>query len=278
MTLKTSTIFALLASFVASAALGGCRAPQGCTSTPEVSVPSPATDARILRRPLLRMTESGSWGTRIQSAGIPTFTLYEDGLVVFADGTGDAARAMQVQLSREQAYALADHANDLIGDLSPQIEASTASDQPEVTIGVTHQGRIYSVRVYGFGEGKVPAAFLELHQELQRYTHADAKPWQPDELEVVMHRAKEDLSDAARPWPSALPVPPQGAREPRPRVLGRNGTEIRQPIRYRVPGELEADLEEALATAGDEPTPYVWGDDVWFVRTERVIPAREYFW
>lgn len=231
---------------------------------------------RILRRPVLRMNEHGAWGTRIHNAGIPTFSLYEDGLLIYAHGQGENAKAMQVRLSPDEVYALVDLANAKIGDLPPDIRASQATDQPEAAIGVTHEGRIYQVRVYGFApeDSSIPAAFVELHEKLQSYTHPKAQPWQPDELEVVLWR-RNDLKIAAQPWPDTLPLPPEDAREPRARPTGREGT-IQQSIRYRVDGELEAALDEVLPDPSELKT-FAWRGSAWLVRTERVVPSMGWY-
>ena len=249
-----------------------------CSSSPTTQcsqAPSPDY-ARELREPVLRLSEHGAWGTPLQDAGIPEFTLYADGLVVFARGEGSDAQAMQARLSLEETYALVDHANAALGELPALTQLSTATDQPAAGIGVTHQGRIYNVGMYGFGsEGtEAPSAFTELRNRLAAWDHADAEPWTPDELDVVLYRVDEARST---PWPTALPMPPADAREPRERTLGRNGKTIRQPIRYRVPGSLEGALNDAIAR-NDEGLVVPWNGGHWRVRVERVVPARTWFW
>jgi hypothetical protein len=280
MTAKTLLFASVLVSW--GALLGGCRAGSTSSGTTDPESTASASDAagcertgRVLRRPVVRMDEHGAWGTPIQSAGIPTFSLYEDGLLVYAHGQGENAKAMQVRLSPDEVYALVDLANAKIGALPPDIRVSQASDQPEAAIGVTHEGRIYHVRVYGFDpeQSSIPAAFVELHDKLQSYTHPQAQPWQPDELEVAVWR-RDDLKSEAQAWPDALPLPPEDAREPRARALGRKS--IPQPIRYRVDGEFEAALDDVLPAPG-ELQAFAWRGSAWMVRTERVVPAMGWY-
>jgi hypothetical protein len=272
---QQARFFAALA--LAGSLVAGCSAPSSTTEhTTTVPCDVALPRARVLRQPVLRLSEHGDWGAPIQGAGIPTFSLYEDGLVVYAEGEGDDARPMQAHLSPEEVYALVDLANAKIGELPEQVSVVTATDQPLASIGVTHGGRIYSVNVYGFGEPGTPEAFTELHDMLRDFTRPDAEPWQPDELDVVLYR-KSDLEKDAKPWPSALPLPPTDSREPRLRVIGRKPTEIQQPIRYRIDGELEPELGRVLPPA-EQQQAFQWRGTAWLVRTERVLPARTFYW
>ena len=273
--IRLVTSFALLGAVTSNTA--ACGTPSSTRCEPSVAPGNVAPpEGRTLRRPVLRLSEHGDWGSPTQHAGIPTFTLYEDGLVVYADGTGESAKAMQARLSEQEVYALVEMANDKIGELPPRVRVSQATDQAEATIGVVYHGRIYSVGVYGVGQSGTPEVFSELQKLLQEYKHPQAEPWQPDELEVVVYR-KDDLRRTAKTWPAELPQPPQDAREPRPLRAGRSKTAYQQPIRYRVDGELEARLAEVLPPAGDMQA-FRWRDTAWLVRTERVVPARTFFW
>lgn len=275
----------------AASLLGACssaRAPQ--TTTPAAS--ADATDcggacgaeALPLRQPVLRLTESGDWGSPVQESGVPTFTLYEDGLVIFADGMGADAKPMQARLSADEVDAMVELANESLGALPKRIRAAHGTDQAEAGIGVVYGGRIYSVSVYGFtADGSaepdadpIPPAFVELHRRLQTFTADNAEPWTPDELVVSLFR-RDDLGDEAKPWPQALPQPPADAREPNPRVIGRSGKTVQQAIRYRVSGKLEAKLAKQLPNATSLET-VKWRGTAWLVRTERVVPQLTYFW
>lgn len=272
----------LAASLLILTALGGCH--QSATRCPEPTATSSAptatdSSAHILREPVLRLTQSGGWGQQLQEAGIPEFTLYADGLVLFARGEGASATAMQARLSVEDTAALLDRAHAALGSMPPQTHLVSHTDAAEATIGVTHGGRIYAVNMYGFGEqdADAPEAFTELRGLLQSWDHPDAEAWTPDELEVVLYR-RDELEGSEHAWPSALPRPPAGAREPAPRPLGgRSKTMIQQPIRYRVSGDLEAALASTLPDPKGQDG-VAWNGSTWLVRYERVVPARTWFW
>ncbi len=269
------------ASLLLLSTLAGCHR----AAAPAPTCPEPLTaatqpeDARPHRQPLVRLSEHGTWGQALQHTEVPEFTLYDDGLVVFARGVGEEAVAMQARLSKEDTYALLDRVDAALGDLDENIELTTSTDAARASIGVTHNGRIYAVGVYGFGssDSEAPAKFSEMRDLLQAWDHPDAEPWTPDELEIVLYR-KEGAKSSARAWPQTLPPPPSDAREPRARPLGgRSKTMIQQAIRYRVSGALEPALARSLPSAEDGET-VAWNDTAWLVRYERVVPARTYYW
>lgn len=241
------------------------------------------TEGVAVRQPVLRLTEHGDWGST-QGSGVPSFTLYADGLAVFALGSGADAKAMQTRVSAEEVDAMVEMANERIGELPERIRAANSTDQAQAAIGVVHGGRIYSVSVYGFNSDGVsepsadpiPNGFLELHRTLKAFAAADAEPWTPDELVVSLYRRDERNGDA-QSWPAVLPLPPADAREPKPRVIGRSDKTIQQAIRYRVSGELEKELERVLPDPKSLQT-VEWRGTAWLVRTERVVPQRTYFW
>ncbi|MBL4684061.1 MAG: hypothetical protein JKY37_05690 [Nannocystaceae bacterium] len=237
--------------------------------------------------PLVRLSEHGQWGGSLQQAGVPEFTLYADGLVIFARGQGDSAQPMQARLSTKEAEAVLERANATLSSFPERTNLVSGSDAAEAAIGVTYEGRIYSVSMYGFGSGgaKAPEAFTELHNELVAWDHPDAEPWTPDELTIVMFRVDGAPSNA---WPKELPPPPNGSSEPPERAVGRDGASIRQPIRYRVPGNMEAvlgDIVPPLNATGidvdsDEryAATFAWSGAAWHARYQRVVPERMWFW
>ncbi len=243
----------------------------------ETHRPQPSsTPALELREPLVRLTQLGGWEGP-HDLEIPTFTLYADGLVIFARGEGDDARAMQVHLSKEETYALLDRANAALAELPERTRLLNATDQPMSTIGVTHQGRIYSVGMYGYGSDgaeDAPRAFTTLHETLEHWDHPDAVPWSPDELTISLFRVDDGRATA---WPEGLPQPPADAREPRERTLGRSGTTIRQPLRYRVSGTLEDPLTDAIPDPSEGRT-VAWNGALWRLRYHRVVPAEQWYW
>lgn len=276
----------LAAHLVLVTTLFGCQ--RGATVCPEPVAPAPTavagttpTDApaRIVRQPVVRLTESGAWGGALQQAGIPEFTLYADGLVVFAQGEGETAVAMQAQLSPQETYALVDRVDQTLGTLPEMLGATNSLDGATASIGVTRHGRIYSVHMSWPDDdsAETTRAFREVRDLLQAWDRDGGEPWTPDELEIVLYR-RDNLEGAVQPWPAELPPPPDGAREPRPRPLGgRSKTMIQQPIRYRVSGDLEASLNATLPDPKGQDG-VAWNGSQWLVRHERVVPARTWFW
>lgn len=277
--MKTIAAHLLLAT-----TLFGCqRGPSVCPEPP-AATPSPASTAvhergRIVRQPVVRLTESGAWGSALQQAGIPEFTLYADGLVVFARGEGEDAVAMQAKLSTRETYALVDRIDLVLGTLPTTVGATNSRDGATASIGVTRHGRIYVVRMSWPDDNHAASthAFRQARDLLQGWDRADAEAWAPDEVEIVLYR-RDRLEGSLVPWPSILPTPPDGAREPRPRPLGgRSKTMIQQPVRYRVSGDLAGGLTAALPDPKGQDG-LAWNGSVWLVRHEPVVPARTWFW
>jgi hypothetical protein len=261
--------------------LAGCHAATVpvCPEPPQAAV----AQAHGERQPLVRLQEYGSWGSTMQAAGVPEFTLYADGLVLFARGVGEDAEPMQARLSSEDTYALADRVSAALRDLPESNRLVEHTDAGQAAITVFDQDRVRTVGMYGFSEetrAGAPGAFAELRDELAAWDHPDAEPWTPDELMISMIRVDDAATDA---WPELLPQPPQGAREPRERVIGRSGTTIRQPIRYRVSGGLEQALAEVSPSkepSEDDPQSLglvTWNGATWHLRYQRVVPAQTWF-
>lgn len=114
--------------------LAGCHAATVpvCPEPPQAAV----AQARGERQPLIRLQEYGSWGSTMQAAGVPEFTLYADGLVLFARGVGEDAEPMQARLSSEDTYALADRVSAALRDLpeSNRLVEHTDAGQAAITV------------------------------------------------------------------------------------------------------------------------------------------------
>lgn len=276
---------------LAATLCAGCKPSNAAASAHPAAASTPAATATTPtpiaeRVPLLRLSEHGGWSSGILE--IPAFTLYDDGLVVFARGEGEHARAMQARLSKDETYALLDRAHAALGEMPETTHLIHGRDIRSASIGVTYGGRIYSVTMHGFEEDEdqpAPEAFAALHETLASWDAPDAEPWTPDELVIAMFRVDAEPTNA---WPDVLPPPPQGAREPRERVVTHGGTTIPQPIRYRVPGSLQASLSGSVPplradlAQDDVQALYArvieWNGASWHVRYDRVVPERTWFW
>ena len=242
------------------------------TNTPECTACA-WTEPRVARRPVLVLREMGGWGPDgYPQTGTPTFTLHDDGLVVYATGINEDSRAWQTRLSAEETEALVKSAEERLADLPDQVNLLTATDQPSIMFEL---GTGREVFVYGIDrEGKVPsfssehptppAGMVELYLELQQFSRADAEPWQPDELQVSMYR-HVDYEGPTRSWPQWLPRPPANSRRPSPKKYVKDV----ERIFYRVGPEFE----ESLAAFDEETTPVEVDGEIWFVHYRRVPPA-----
>jgi hypothetical protein len=286
-----STPFAFALSLCA---VVGCRstAPPAETTTPqEVALPDDGkvcasrqtcawSHGRVQRTPVLVLEEMGGWrASEYPQTGTPTFTLYEDGLVLFVEGAGAGARVRQAQLSPAEVEALTRDAHDKLDELPDRIATSEATDQPMVMIRLHTR----TVSVWGIDrEGKptsppgtprvgttgtVPAAFAELYASLRSFRTDGAQPWSPDEIAIRLHRHDAGESEAAA-WPSAVPLPPEGATEPPP--AGKPAHP--RPLQYRVDGALEDEVVDALEGLG-EPPIVRWSGKSWILRVSRVVPG-----
>jgi|GEM_PF-2003579 len=228
---------------------------------------------RAARRPVLVLREMGAWGPDgYPQTGTPTFTLHDDGLVVYATGTGEASRAWQTRLSAAETKALVKSAETRLAELDDHVSLVTASDQPSILFelgsgrrvsvyGIDRQGKVTSAGAPGMAP---PAELVELYLELQHFSRSDAEPWQPDALQVSMYR-HVDYEGPTRTWPQWLPRPPENSRRPSPEKYVKDV----ERIFYRVGPEFE----DALAAFGQETVPVEVDGEIWFVHYWRVPPA-----
>lgn len=267
-----------LCLLTASSACSTPASPQSSVSPSDADEPGPR--GRPFRTPVLELSHHGELGSPYYEvdAYVPEFILYEDGLVIYVEGEGKDARIRQAHLPADEVYTMLDHARDQLAAVPEPIVASTATDQPQASITLFHENQRTTVDAYGVdrqgastdAEVVIPAPFVALYRELQDFGHADAEPWQPDELEIVLWN-KDHVREAAAPWPEAVPLPPADARQPRPFHRPRGKAGYPRPIVFRVDGDAEATIGAALAELG-ETTPVEWNGHKWLVRARRVLP------
>lgn len=231
------------------------------------------TEPRVARRPVLVLREMGGWGPDgYPQTGTPTFTLHDDGLVVYATGTNDDSRAWQTRLSAEETEAMVKSAEARLADLPDDVKLSTATDQPSILFELGNGRRVFVWGIDRKGEATSapsphltpPAGMVELYLELQSFSRDGAEPWQPDELQVSMYR-HVDYEGPTRSWPQWLPRPPANSRRPSPKKYVKDV----ERIFYRVGPEFE----ERLAAFDEETVPVEVDGEIWFVHYWRVPPA-----
>ena len=273
---------ALLAFSLTLLTVACARRPAAAPATaPEVGTICAAdctpAQGRIERRPVLSLTDHGGFGSPYDHTDVPAFVLYADGRVLFVDGKGAEARVLQADLTEAEVGSMLARAASVLDDLPEHIADHVATDQPTAIFVVTHENRTRHTTLEGWDRGSMSAIAAKapelatLYAELLAFDHDDAVPWQPDELMVSMFNA-DDREAMAQPWPTAVPKPPPGARQPSDAHHPNGRRSYPLPITYRIDGRLEADATKALAALGDLPLVDHDGHK-WIVRTRRIVPG-----
>ena len=110
---------------------------------------------------------------------------------------------------------------------------------------------------------------VELYAQLRSYTHADAEPWQPDELQISMYKPAEYDGRAVQ-WPHWLPKPPAAARRAPPIEHAKTIEDVAR-IFFRVGPELEDALVAFEKKKGNRAVEL--DGEVWFFHHGPVPPA-----
>jgi hypothetical protein len=239
-------------------------------SRPTPTVAVPGLDG-LAHRPLFALDVVDPW--TIDSNEIPSFALYEDGLVLFLDG----GVLQEGYVPPWQAAAFADDvAGHGFADLLDQYDCSTGTDQPVVTISARSQGRWRVSSAEGVrlerAPGQVPpTAWVFALREALAMRPEGALPWEPD-VEVRLrdslhahHPPQDDIPHVAvpnaPPWPTDVPRPPPGFRVPASEAYA-----------YTVDGAFAASLYSFLEGHSEA----VVDGRVLSVRMRRLAPAAGY--
>jgi hypothetical protein len=191
-----------------------------CTGT-TVTVPSvPGVEVAgsnaLTHSPLVVM----SWGDGYdhgQRNCAPTFTLYEDGLVIYHRVEGDRLVPTQGNLGSAAATALL---HELVGYgllREPAFQyVLQAIDQPQTTIllrvGATwHRREVLGLGRYGEvndpSEEGAPPAFTATMRRLMSFEAINAEPWHAEQIEITLRSASIYPPGPVRPWPADVPAP-----------------------------------------------------------------------
>jgi hypothetical protein len=162
--------------------------------------------------PLIVLFERNPWLMSVGS-DFPTLVVYEDGRALFVSGDRQKARVMNGHVDPRAAVSLRD---ELVAggfmEAAADTTCSRATDQVTVEILVRRGASWKMASAYGIGkdgscEGRAPKAFVEAYRRLQKLGPAGAKPFEPDEIEVMIWGFEYARGEPI-PWPSDVPAPP----------------------------------------------------------------------
>jgi len=185
-----------------------CRVEGGLVTVTAAAPGSPASG-----EPLIVLYERNPWLMSVGS-DFPTVAVYEDGRVLFVEGKRGNERAMIGHLDARAAEALRD---DLVGAGFMGVPSDTdcakgVSDQVTVEVLVRRGAAWKMASAHGLGrdgscDGRSPKAFVEAYRRLLKLRPADAKPFEPEELDVQIWGFENALGKPV-PWPADVPAPP----------------------------------------------------------------------
>lgn len=162
--------------------------------------------------PLIVLFERNPWLMSVGS-DFPTVVVYEDGRALFVEGDGKKARAMIGHLDPRASVRLRDEmvAGGFL-EMAANTMCSRATDQTTVQILVRRGVSWRIASAYGIGkdgacEGRAPKAFLEAYRRLQKLGPSGARPFDPEEIEVMIWGFEYARGEPI-PWPSDVPAPP----------------------------------------------------------------------
>lgn len=246
------------------------------TATPSARPPGPTIEVAGLdglrHRPLIQLVERNPW-LMVIGSDVPTFVLYEDGLVIFRKGDERRGEHMRADLGRAGAAALAgDIARSGFFDLPRSTSVAHATDQPTVQVLVRDGLRWHLASVYGIGrDGKAlhgneeaAPAFTRTYRRLVTFDAPKAAPWNPEQIEVML--GDFSYAGSSVPWPSAIPRPKAPIQAPA------NGV-----FKHFIDGKYEDDVRALQAKARDTTAVEIDGHK-WSFGYRRCVPEEEYFY
>ena len=219
-------------------------------------------------RPIVIYEDVNAWSGSPE--GLPALTIYEDGLAIRA--TGKTITTGYVDGSIALGHCVA---QSLVG-LFPRIDASRATDQPEVSVRARVGNVWRSSTVVGLHAGDevtapnptvtVPRAFLDIRNTLINLPLRDEKPLVRADFNVTLHDDGVPSASASA-WPSGVPGPPAGL-VPDKRWVG-------SPRSYPLQGDAGASLQAFARSTHGYPVTTPAGDRV-SVMVELAIPDEAY--
>jgi hypothetical protein len=201
------------------------------------------------RKPVVLLYEYNPWAMVLGSDS-PTFALYDDGLLIFAQSNGEG-RAEYVSLvlsEKELADFIAALPVKQFYELRLDYELDSMTDQPTNVITVWNKEIWKAVRVYGNlqraeREGD-PRAFIEIYRKLKSYRDARAARWMPEKVELLIW----PFENAGTPlhWPKNWP----DTAHPTTKQRGSGKDSINYSI-YLTPSQFESLKAQAQSKGAD---------------------------
>ena len=180
----------------------------GCSSSPsfpgsQQRCPGPAApaDTSVGSKPIVVLLEANPWAMVIGSDS-PSFALYSDNLVIYRVNAGYKS----VKLAEQDAQELLGWLDvDALACVLGDYETTEWTDQKTTTLFLGRGGQLSSLSVYGdLGSPKVPVALRSAYTKLRGFQRADARPWLPEKVEVMVW-PYEHAPDASIVWPREWP-------------------------------------------------------------------------
>lgn len=266
----------------AACLVGGCQhpssspasaPPEGASAASAVAAATVETAPAAARHPILVLHEFNPWGSVI-GAEIPSFVLYDDGLLIYLEEQQRGARVLEAELSAEQSQLLTRRVFDALEGVPRDVQLSQWTDQPTVRLMAQIDGKWRVSYIYGLGEDGKPSTELahgaqplspelaQTYRDLRGYTAADGRKWQPERLEVMLggfEYAKDVVA-----WPADIPTPPTD-------FVPNKEHRVR---RYDIPAIHGEALQRLIASLGDRKA-VSWNGHSWSVSVRPVIPAQD---
>jgi hypothetical protein len=214
-----------------------------------------------------------AWG---ENSGSPRIAVYDDGLVVMRRGDAFASSMLPPDELRSLAARVDAFA-------SFEKESFTASRVLHAPVYVLHGwtgGQLNTVRVFGdlastaADRTATPPPLLSLVDALLKIEKLDAKPWQPEQVEVRLCERAVKAGQRNRElklprWPAGWPAPESGKQQ----------TYLQGCWAVKLPG-VSREQVEALVVKGVGPgsAEIAVGDKPWLLTLSRFVLPSEELW
>jgi len=143
--------------------------------------------------PQIVLIETDPW-LMVIGSDVPTFTLYENGQIIYKKVVDKKLKYFEVQNDPETIQKII-KSFDITDNLIKQedyTEASTSTDQPTNILILNFFGAVKEISVYGNlrdpkneTRQKTPKDFLTVYDNIIKYENSTAKEWLPDTFEVM---------------------------------------------------------------------------------------------
>ena len=169
-------------------------------------------------KPIVVLIQTDPWLLVIGS-DTPMVTIYDDGQVVYLKREKDKMSVLHHKQLSPDAFAEIKKKLSSFGNyskLKSYYKLVRWTDQPKTEIYLSLDGSEFVTSVYGLRVSdtkipedsvleRLPIVIKDLHAYLTSLDFADAKPWEPPYVEVMIWGASADASDELIHWPKDWP-------------------------------------------------------------------------